>query len=166
MIAIVSPRRPFEVTGRFVLACLLGFFFTVASVNAVMIRFALTTFGGVETESSYKAGLAFKAETVASAAQLALGWKVDARIDPRIEGAQVNVTVRDAAGAPVPNLVLDVTLAHPADRRRDIVVSTSELSAGMFRGVASPNMGRRTVTIELSRDGERMFRSVNRVTLP
>ena len=165
MIAI-SSRRPFEVTGRFVLVCFVGFFLVVGAVNAVMIRFALTTFGGVETESSYKAGLAFKAEAAASVAQQALGWNVDVRIDPRADGAVVNVAVRDDSGALVPRLAADVTMAHPADRRRDIVMSALEQSTGLFRAVAPQGLGRRTLTIELSRDGERLFRSVNRVVLP
>lgn len=166
MTTATTHRRPFEVTGRFVLACVVGFFLTIAAVNAVMIRFAVTTFGGVETESSYRAGLAFKAETAASAAQLALGWNVDVRIDPRAEGAKVHVTVRDAAGVPVPKLEIGVNAAHPADRRRDVPLPASEWSAGSFSASAPSGLGRRTLTIELRRDGERVFRSVNRVALP
>jgi nitrogen fixation protein FixH len=166
MIASRARRRPFEVTGRLVLACFVGFFLTIAAVNAIMIRFAVTTFGGVETESSYKAGLAFKAETAASVAQQALGWNVDVRIDPRAEGAAVNVAVRDAAGAPVRNLEIAVNLAHPADRRRDVLLSASESSAGSFRATVPSGLGRRTLTIELSREGERVFRSVNRIVVP
>lgn len=166
MTAIRAQRRPFEVTGRFVLACFVGFFLTVAAVNATMIRFAVTTFGGVETESSYKAGLAFKAEAAASVAQQALGWGVDIRIDPRADGAVVNVAVRDAAGAPVPRLSVDMILAHPADKRRDITMTAFEQSAGSFRAVAPPAPGRRNLTIELTRNGERMFRSVNRIIVP
>ena len=52
-------RPPREVTGRMVLVCLVAFFAVVAGVNAVMIRAAVSTFGGVETESAYQAGLAF-----------------------------------------------------------------------------------------------------------
>jgi nitrogen fixation protein FixH len=166
MIASRAQRRPFEVTGHLVLACFVGFFLTIAAVNAIMIRFAVTTFGGVETESSYKAGLAFKAETAASVAQQALGWNVDVRIDPRAEGAAVNIAVRDAAGAPVPNLEIGVKLAHPADRRRDVSLSASESSAGSFRAAAPAGLGRRTLTIELSRNGQRVFRSVNRIVVP
>jgi nitrogen fixation protein FixH len=165
MIAI-SGRRPFEITGRFVLICFVGFFLVVGTVNAVMIRFAVTTFGGVETASSYKAGLAFKAETAASVAQQALGWNVDVKIDLRADGAVVNVAVRDAAGALVPHVSIDVNLAHPADRRRDVLMSASEQSTGSFRVVAPPGLGRRTLTLELSRNGERLFRSINPVILP
>ena len=166
MNSVSAHSRPFRVTGRFALACIVGFFLTVATVNAVMIRFAVTTFGGVETESSYKAGLAFKAETAASAVQERLGWKVDVCIDPRSEGAKVHVTIRDAAGAPVPGLEITVNAAHPADRRRDTVLATLELSSGSFVASAPPGLGRRILTIEFTRNGERIFRSVNRVAMP
>ena len=41
----------------------------LAASNAIMIRAAITTFGGVETGSAYQAGLAFKHETAAAQAQ-------------------------------------------------------------------------------------------------
>lgn len=166
MTDISAGRRSFEVTGRFVLLCVVGFFLTVAAVNAVMIGFAVSTFGGVETESSYKAGLAFKAETAASAAQAQLGWKVDVRIVPRAEGATVHVGVRDAANAPVPGLEILVNAAHPADRRRDVLLPASEMTAGAFFASVPAGLGRRILTVELARNGERVFRSVNRVALP
>jgi len=165
MIAI-GRRRPFEVTGRFVLVCFVGFFVVVAVMNAIMIRFAVTTFGGVETESSYKAGLAFKAEVASSVAQQALGWNVDVRIDPRGQGSVMNIAVRDAAGTPVPGLVIDVNLAHPADRRKDVAVTATEQSAGSYRAMTPPALGRRTVSLELSQNGERVFRSIDRIVLP
>ena len=59
-----APARP--LTGRTVLFCLIGFFSVVAGVNAVMIRAAVSTFGGVETSSSYQAGLAFAREAAAA----------------------------------------------------------------------------------------------------
>jgi nitrogen fixation protein FixH len=165
MIAI-GRRRPFEVTGRFVLVCFVGFFLVVAAMNAIMIRFAVTTFGGVETESSYKAGLAFKAEVASSVAQQALGWNVDVRIDRQGQGTALNIAVRDASGVPVPSLSIDVNLAHPADRRKDVVASATEQSAGSYRAMAPAALGRRTVSLELSRNGERMFRAIERVVLP
>jgi nitrogen fixation protein FixH len=149
-----------------VLACFVGFFLAVAAINAVMIRLAVTTFGGVETESSYKAGLAFKAETAASIAQVARGWKVDVRLESVGEGVAVNVTVRDAAGQAVPSLVADIGLAHPADRRRDVAMNVSEQSAGVFRATTQGATGRRTLVIDLTRNGERVFRSVERIVVP
>ena len=47
-------QRP--LTGRTVLICLIAFFAVVAIVNGIMIRAAISTFGGVETGSAYQAG--------------------------------------------------------------------------------------------------------------
>src|SRR5262245_38384999 len=69
-----------EVTGRTVFVCLVAFFGIVAGVNAVMIRFAVSTFGGVETTSAYQAGLAFRHETSAMKEQDELGWDVVANV--------------------------------------------------------------------------------------
>lgn len=40
-------------TGRTVLLCFIAFFGVVFTANFFLVRAALTTFGGVETESSY-----------------------------------------------------------------------------------------------------------------
>lgn len=166
MIALRRRQQPFELTGRLVLVCIVSFFLVVALVNAVMIRFAVVTFGGVETESAYKAGLAFKAETAAAVVQAARGWKVDVRLDPGGEGVVVHVVVRDQAGQVVPHLAPEIGLAHPADRRRDVALKVSEQSPGVFRATASVAPGRRTLEIALVRDGERLFRSVERIVVP
>jgi nitrogen fixation protein FixH len=163
---LLDTGRPFVVTGRVVLICLIGFFLTVAAVNALMIRFAVSTFGGVETESAYKAGLAFRAEIDASVAQAARSWKVDARVEEGQGGTVVHVAVRDRMELPVPRLTVRIHLEHPADRRRDVAMAVSEQSPGIFRAVADRASGRRILAIELSHDGERVFRAVNRVVIP
>ena len=53
----VPPR---QLTGRMVLLCLLGFFGVVFGVNGILIHEALSTFGGVDTESAYQAGRKFE----------------------------------------------------------------------------------------------------------
>src|SRR5947207_11499241 len=90
-------RAPREVTGRMVCICLIAFFGVVAGVNAVMIRAAVSTFGGVETESAYQAGLAFARENAAVQVQDELHWQVDARVTPGDAASAVEVSVRDAA---------------------------------------------------------------------
>ena len=66
-----TPSR--QLTGRTVLVWLVAFFGVVFAVNAVMIHAAISTFGGVETASSYKAGLAFEQEVEAGAARRTRG---------------------------------------------------------------------------------------------
>lgn len=155
-----------ELTGRVVLIILLAFFAVVVGVNVVLMRAAATTFGGLETESSYKAGLAFKQEASLAHAQDERAWKVDANlVRLRDAGAQFEISTRDAKGQPIPHLDLVLTLAHPTDKRLDRVIATGEIATGRFRGVADVPAGQWELVIELSQNGERMFRSRNRVVL-
>ena len=62
-------RSDFRLTGRMVLACLVAFFAIVFGVNAIMIRAAMSTFGGVETQNAYQAGLAFNHQQADALAQ-------------------------------------------------------------------------------------------------
>jgi nitrogen fixation protein FixH len=77
----------------------------------------------------------------------------------------VDIEARDSAGRPLAGLTATAQLAHPNDRRADQAVSLNEGAAGQFRGTASPVVGQWDVVIELARDGERLFRSRNRVVL-
>jgi nitrogen fixation protein FixH len=148
-----------------VLVCLVAFFAAVAGVNAVMIWAAVSTFGGVETESSYQAGLAFAQETAAVAAQDALHWQVKAKVSGVAEATLVEVVATDAADHPVSGLQAIARLMHPNDKRADQIMVLDERAPGQFRGRSAPLVGQWALVIELSREGARMFRSKNRVFL-
>jgi nitrogen fixation protein FixH len=156
-------RRPRELTGRAVLVCLVAFFAVVGAVNAVMIRAAVSTFGGVETANSYQAGLAFAREIAAVEAQDALHWQVGARIFADAGATAVEVAVADAAGRPLTGLQATALLTHPADRRADHALQLREEASGRFRGRTPTLIGQWVLVIELWRDGSRVFRSKNRV---
>ena len=66
------PHAPRELTGKHVLICFVGFFEIVFAVNAVMVKAAMSTFGGVQTTSSYKAGLMFGQDVARAEQQDAL----------------------------------------------------------------------------------------------
>jgi len=157
--------QPHPLTGRTVLFCLLGFFGTVALANAIMVRAAVSTFGGVETSSSYQAGLAFARNAAAARAQDDLHWQVKADVRPSGEAIVVEIDARDATGRPLTGLEASVMLHHRTDRRADQTISVGEGSAGRFRGTGTRFAGQRDLLIELSRGGERLFRSQNRVIL-
>ncbi|RDV04365.1 FixH family protein [Undibacter mobilis] len=158
--------KPREVTGRTVLFWLVGFFALVIGVNAVMVKAATSTFGGVQTSSSYKAGLKFKQEIAAAEQQTALNWRVDGKlVHDKAGEAVLDIAVRDAKGEPVTGLVAVAHLEHPADARRDHDVPLSLIGAGQFHGVATAPAGQWELIIDLDRDGERVFRSRSRVTL-
>ena len=155
-----------EVTGRMVLLSLVAFFAVVGGVNAVMVVAAVSTFSGVEAKNAYQAGLAFASEGAAAQAQDARHWRVDAALRRGPDGgAAVELSARDDAGRPLAGLEAEVSLLHPTDRRLDRVVTMQDVGRGRFQGRAAPQPGQWDLVIELSRDGKRVFRSKERVSL-
>ena len=153
---------PARSDGTDVLICLLGFFGVVAAVNAVLMRAAVSTFAGVETPESYQAGLDFSREIAAAAGAggAALAGE-GARVQPRAgRDDWSRSSPRDAAGRPLIGLDASAQLVHPTDRRCDSLVPLDERATGGFRrtrrGRARPTG---MLVIDLSRDGDRMFRS-------
>jgi nitrogen fixation protein FixH len=166
MPTMTSRDPPKEITGRMVLICLVSFFAVVAGVNFVLVKAAISTFGGLETESSYRAGLAFGGEIAAAQAQEARHWRVEAKVLPAKDGTTaVDMSVKDAAGQPLAGLDTVVRLAHPTDRRLDHSLAMREDAPGRFHGNTAQAAGEWDLVIELSRGEERLFRSRNRVTL-
>ena len=161
-----QPKKPRELTGLGVLIWFVAFFGVVFAVNAVMVRAATSTFGGVETTSSYKAGLMFKQAELAAQKQADLHWQVDGRLGRDKAGETVlDISVRDANGVAVPGLTATARLEHPADARRDHDVPLSNIGSGQFHGAADAGAGRWELIIDLSRHGKRVFLSRSRVTL-
>jgi nitrogen fixation protein FixH len=156
-----SRGRP--LTGRMVLAMILGFFGAVIAVNLVMLRAAISTFGGVATPSSYEAGLNFKAEEAAAAAQDALHWRVDEELVATAAGKTVTVTAVDARGTPLTHLSVSVRFVHPADERRDVTIALQETGPGIYAGVAVMDAGQWTLDLVVGRAGVRLFHSLNRI---
>lgn len=149
------------ITGRTVLVCFVAFFGVVFTANFFLVRAAVTSFGGVETESAYQAGLAFRQESEAAAAQDARHWKVDAHVAP----GRLDVSARDAAGTPITDVVLTARLQHPTDRRLDVMLDPVAVSAGQWRATDLVTAGQWELVMEFSRDGNRLFRSTNRVVI-
>lgn len=160
-----AKRNGFNVTGRLVFLCLLGFFVTVAAVNGVMIYAATTTFGGVETENAYKAGLAFNRDIAAAQRQDDLHWNVSGHITHDQNGARLEIDVADRSGAALPGVEVTAQLAHPTDARRDEVVPLRTTQAGHFVGDVTAAAGLWNLVIDISRGEERLFRSRARIVL-
>lgn len=157
----MKPAR--QLTGKHVLAIFIAFFAVVVTVNMIMFRAATSTFGGLETDSAYRVGLAYNTELEAARKQAALGWHVDAKVD----GDRVTLTVRDRDGQIIPGLDGDVLLAWPADRRFDRKGIISARDGGVYVvNLDKPLMpGQWDVIVHLKRNGERVFQSKNRILL-
>jgi nitrogen fixation protein FixH len=159
-------QRPGELSGRTVLMCFLAFFGVVGAVNAVMVRAAISTFGGVETESSYKAGLAFANEVAAAHAQDALHWQVSGRVKRAPSGeVSVELGVADRKGAAPAHLGASARLAHPTDARFDRQIPLDQVAPGRFTGVTKAQAGQWDLIVDVGNSEERLFRSKSRVVL-
>ena len=161
-----APRPRGEITGKTVLVCFVAFFGVVAAVNAIMVRAAVTTFAGTQTDSAYKAGLAYKGEEAAAATQDALHWTVDGRLVRDITGdAVLTVDVKDAKQSSVFGIDVTARLAHPLNARLDRTIALAHIADGTFRGVTDAPAGQWTLTLEVTRDQNRLYRSETRVVL-
>ncbi len=159
-------QHPPELTGRMVLVCLVAFFGVVFGVNGVMVHEALSTFSGVETESSYQAGQLFERDVAMAKAQDAQHWQIDAKVTPAADGsARLDVLARDAAGTMLTGMDATALFERPTDRRLDRRVAVNKDAPGRFSGSAAIPAGQWDLVIELYRQGDRLFRSKNRVVI-
>lgn len=163
--SLAATPRSRQITGRMVLFGLIGFFGVVFAANAVMITFALTTFGGLETRNAYQAGLSFKNEIAAARTQETRHWEVPAKLSATGEGTRIDVAPKDASGAPLVGYEVSVAFEHPADRRRDREAVLPEFSPGEYRGVLDVPNGQWELVIEILQRGERVYRSRSRIVL-
>lgn len=85
-----------ELTGRHVFLITAGAFAVIIAVNLVMAWKAVATFPGIEVRNGYVASQRFQADR---AAQLALGWTAETRLDGDV--LRVRFTGRDGAPARV-----------------------------------------------------------------
>lgn len=164
MSTTTAGRPPRIITGRTVLIYLVAFFGVVFAMNFFMVRVAISSFSGVETESSYKAGLTFKNDVAASQAQDALHWAVEAHVQHG-DKSRILISARDAKAQSISGLTTEVTLAHPTDKRRDVAIEFVETTPGQFQSLTPLPEGRWDLVIGLKRDGQTVFRSKSRVSL-
>jgi nitrogen fixation protein FixH len=161
-----SKPKTRELTGRAVLYWLFGFFAIVFAVNGVLVQAATSTFRGMETGSSYQAGLVFNQEISSAERQDALHWQVEGKLMRDSRGdAVLAISARDAQGVPLAGLTASAHLAHPADARLDLAIPMKSAGDGAFRGEEAAAPGQWELIIDLSRGDERLFRSRSRVTL-
>ena len=155
----------FRITGWHVLGALLAFFGAVMVVNVAMVWAALSTFGGAESRSSYKAGLEFAREMERAGEQSALAWSVDASVTGTTGARQLTVEARDQTGEPVAGLDAHAAFAHLADSRRDRAAELVETTPGRYVGAIDLPDGVWTLNLELGIDGTVRYRSRNRVNV-
>jgi len=162
---LATSRSPRPLTGRMVLFYLLAFFSVVFAVNIVMARIAVSSFSGVETESAYKAGLTFKNDVAAAHAQDARHWAVEATLQKGGAATRIAISARDAESRAIAGLVPEIRLAHPTDRRRDVMLEAIEVAPGQFECETPLHQGQWDLVISLKRAEDTVFRSKSRIAL-
>jgi nitrogen fixation protein FixH len=158
-------KKARQLTGWRVLLYLVAFFGIVIGVNALMIYEAVSTMTGVDTDSAYQAGRIFERDVAMAKAQDSRHWHVDAHVTSLLSGAQLEITARDADGRPLTGMQASAAFQRPTDRHLDRDVALVEDSPGEFSGRTEIMAGQWELVIELSRHGEQVFRSKNRVVL-
>ncbi len=158
-----APRaaKPFILTGRHVLATIVGFFIVVGIANGAMMYSAIRTMPGLDAgRNGYDVSQRYNAEIGAAEAQTRRGWTSDAEIWRVAGGSRAVARFRDAGGAPVDGLTVELAFNHPADRRLDHVVKLSAQGNGgygaNFETLSSPIWD---VVIYAVRDGEVVYQS-------
>lgn len=170
MTTIVQPRpapAAGTLTGRRVLAILVAFFGTVAGADAVLVTSALRTWSGLDEPSPYRASQRYNAEMKRAAGQEALGWRLAATaVRHPAAVASIEVSLTDAAGAPLRGRPVQARLERPTDKRQDLRLDLTEVGAGTYAARAEPvARGQWDLVIEV-RDAEGVaFRRRNRVIL-
>lgn len=162
-----SEPSPRPLTGKVVLALLVAFFGIVFGVNGLMMALAIKTLPGTEVDSAYAASLAYEREIIAARDQDRRGWKVDAKVERKPNGAAVlQVEARDKAGLPLAGLSFFGRLERPSDKRFDREVTLAEVGGGIYRGNTDSVLpGRWDLVLEGDQGGIRMFLSKNKLLL-
>jgi nitrogen fixation protein FixH len=160
-----TTRAPRILTGRMVLFYFIAFFGVIFAMNFYMVRVALSSFSGVETDSAYKAGLSFKNDVAAAHAQDVRHWAVEVSLQRGSDATRVIVTARDAQSQPLLGLIPEVRLAHPTDKRRDVPVDFVEVTPGRFQSLTPMPRGQWDLVIALKRADDTVFRSKSRISL-
>lgn len=108
-----------RIRGGHVLLGMLAFFAAVIAVNVTFVVLALQSFPGEDVRRSYLQGLNYNQTLADRRAQEALGWTAEAALVETADGAAVEVTLRDSAGAPLEGAVATGELRWPTSERFD-----------------------------------------------
>jgi len=163
---MTEQAKEMKVSGRMVLVTLVAFFLVVAAVNAVMATLAIRTFGGLESDNAYKAGLEFSRELNAAREQQARNIAVDISSERLASGkTRFKLTVANLDRATAADLRASIEFRHPADRKHDHSVVLSRSADGSYVGETQIEAGQWNARLSLDHNGERVFRSVNRLVV-
>ena len=93
-------------------------------------------------------------------------WKVDGALVRNAAGeASLTVDIKDARNLAVSGIEVSARLAHPLNSRLDRRIALARTSSGSYSGATDAGPGQWTLTLEVTRDDARVYRSVSRLVL-
>lgn len=160
-----APRR---ITGRMVLIAMVAFFAVVIAVNGVFLYLALDSFPGLETEDSYRKGLAHDERLAAEQAQRALGWRP--QVSWRATGAargRFELRLTGADGQPLTGRGVRLSLRRPVHAGDDLMVPLAENAPGHYLAdITLPGPGNWEAVVTIARPGAPDYRHRQRIIVP
>ena len=134
-----------EFTGRHMLFVMFGMFGTIITVNLVMARYAVETFGGTVVDNSYVASQDYNRWLAEARVQKELGWTIAAR---RLPDERVQVTATPKRG------FLSGTAQHPLGRAPDQSLRFEQTGAGQWTSAGPLTAGRWRLRLTLASSGK------------
>lgn len=154
-------------TGRTVFYWLVGFFSIMIVANIIFIYFALNSWPGVMTQSSYKSGLKFNQDVRNAAEQDKLGWHIEGAFKQIGDGhMRIMIEAHDRDDQGLTNLEFSLTLRHPATDKTDHKVQLREVKAGIYQAdLTDVAAGQWNVDMYAKDGAGHSFRSTSRIYL-
>lgn len=123
-----------KLTGKHVLAIIVGFFLLVFTANSIFITLAIKSFPGEQEKKSYLQGLAFNQHIAEREAQALLGWTAEISEASLKSGvAEIELLFETASAAPISGLEVTGALVRPADDGDDHALSFVQTGPGRYR---------------------------------
>ncbi len=145
---MMAPRK---FTGWHMTGILVAFFGVVVTVNIVMARAAIRTFGGTVVENSYVASQKYNQWLDKAEAQKAMGWTVNARLN---EARHVSISASAAEGAALPGAAVEAVVRHPLGRVPETTMRFSKTDDTSWTSTQPLPAGRWIVHLTVRRGGE------------
>ena len=140
--ALAAPDGKGKLTGWHVLAMLGAFFGVMFVANGFLVYYAIGTFSGTVTNSSYQASQQYNIYIAAARAQQLRDWHVAADATRAADGTvAIRIDARDANNVPVTGVDFHATLQRPTSRAEDRPVDLKQVlgETGIYTGTA-PNV--------------------------
>ncbi|MEL6360319.1 MAG: FixH family protein [Pseudomonadota bacterium] len=156
----------FRITGKHVLAMLIGFFLVIIAVNMVFLNVAMKTFPGEKEEKSYLQGMNYNERLAVRAEQASLGWTASIEKASLTDGeVRLAIKIQASNGLPVAGLDVKGLLARPVNATNDLVLTFTEEGNGTYVAAGPASAGVWDLEGKASENNGTVFEFTSRLVL-